>query len=107
MNTSFSINAPVQSIPMYFSLSSPLSIPKPFFIKQEGEEISIKLPKDSQQDLIYQSKKRVYRVNIGDNWSGPFDVENVEDFDLKVQIKNVYLESQYINQICLQQKKHH
>lgn len=40
MNTSFSINAPVQSIPMYFSLSSPLSIPKPFFIKQEGEEIS-------------------------------------------------------------------
>ena len=40
MNTSFSINAPIQSIPMYFSLSSPLSIPKPLFIKQEGEEIT-------------------------------------------------------------------
>ena len=55
--------------------------------KQEGEDISIKLPKDSQQDLIYQSKKRIYRINVGDNWSGPFDVDNVEDFDLKVKIK--------------------
>ena len=41
MNTSFSISTPIHSIPMYFSLTSPMNIPKPILQKQEGEDLSI------------------------------------------------------------------
>ena len=41
MNTSFSISTPIHSIPMYFSLTSPMSIPKPILQKQEGEDLSV------------------------------------------------------------------
>lgn len=41
MNTSFSISTPIHSIPMYFSLTSPMNIPKPILQKQDGEDLSV------------------------------------------------------------------
>lgn len=41
MNTSFSISTPIHSIPMYFTLTSPMNIPKPILQKQEGEDLSV------------------------------------------------------------------
>ena len=56
--------------------------------KQENEDVVIKLPDNSEQELLYQGEKRIYTIQIGDNSTGPFDVKNVEDFDLKVKIPN-------------------
>ena len=39
MNTSFSVLSPIRSIPMYFSLLSPLAIPKPINQRREGEDL--------------------------------------------------------------------
>ena len=65
------------------------------YYMQEGEEAGYNyyLKDKSQQDLIYTKEKRIYRIGIENpnnnneiNWSGPFDVENVEDFDLMIKI---------------------
>lgn len=40
MNTSFTITSSIQCIPMYFSLTSPLSIPKPVVTYQDGMDVT-------------------------------------------------------------------
>lgn len=40
MNTSFTVTSSIQCIPMYFSLTSPLSIPKPVVTYQDGMNVT-------------------------------------------------------------------
>ena len=67
-----------------------------FYMQEEDKEgYTYTLKDKAQQDLIYTEKKRIYRIGIRSesssnneiNWSGPFDVENVEDFDLMIKIE--------------------
>ena len=65
-----------------------------FYMQEEDKEgYTFTLKDKAQQDLIYTKEKRIYRIGIRSssnneiNWSGPFDVENVEDFDLMIKIE--------------------
>ena len=64
MNTSFTISTPIHSIPMYFSLVSPLGIPKPILQKQEGEELTVTALNLSR---MVNTSMDLFSSRIGDN----------------------------------------
>ena len=64
MNTSFTISTPIHSIPMYFSLVSPLGIPKPMLQKQEGEELTVTALNLSR---MVNTSMDLFSSRIGDN----------------------------------------
>ena len=64
-----------------------------FYMQEDDKEGYTFTFKDKlQQDLIYTKEKRIYRIGIRssnniNHWSGPFNAENIEDFDLMIKIE--------------------
>ena len=84
------------------------------YYKQEEDKENTEYfcKKDNEQEILYKSEKRHYRIGIKSsnnimNWSTLFDCENIEDFDLMIKIEKCDIEKYKTNLYSLDGINYH